>query len=175
MSADERDLINLQVEQYKRALESKTTQTEAVVILGPNDVLPPLLSDAFQNTLDLLKELKKGQQDMKVQVKELKKEQQETKSQVQDLTREVVALKERPSNRNPVGSLLTTNELHELLINSENNSSVKTAQGLEEGLSKRQEPTQKNKEDKNYSSTWCNRDYANSTKTETDHCQHSHH
>lgn len=55
---------------------------------------------------------------MKVQVKELKKEQQETKSQVQDLTREVVALKERPSSRNPVGSLLTTNELHELLINS---------------------------------------------------------
>lgn len=68
--------------------------------------------------MDLLKELKKGQQDMKVQVKELKKEQQETKSQVQDLTREVVALKERPSSRNPVGSLLTTNELHELLINS---------------------------------------------------------
>lgn len=68
-----KDLINLQVEQYKRGIESKTNQTEAVVILGPNDVLPPLSSDAFQNTLDLLKELKKGHHDMKVQVKELKK------------------------------------------------------------------------------------------------------
>lgn len=67
---------------------------------------------------------------------------------MQDLTREVAALKERPSSRNSFGSLLTTNELHELLINSENNASVETAQGLEEGLSKRQEPTQKNKEDK---------------------------
>lgn len=69
---------------------------------------------------------------MKVQVEELKKEQREMKSQVQDLTREVAALKERPSSRNSVGSLLTTNELHELLVNSENNTSVETAQGLEE-------------------------------------------
>ncbi|XP_052691832.1 uncharacterized protein LOC128169804 [Crassostrea angulata] len=144
LSADERDLINLQVEQYKRGLETESTQTEAVVILGPNDVLPPLTSDAFQNIMELLKDLKKGQQDMKVQVEELKKEQREMKSQVQDLTREVAALKERPSSRNSVGSLLTTNELHELLVNSENNTSVETAQGLEEGLSKRQ----KNNEDK---------------------------
>lgn len=125
------------MEQYKRGLETETTQTEAVVILGPNDVLPPLTSDAFQNIMELLKDLKKGQQDMKVQVEELKKEQREMKSQVQDLTREVAALKERPSSRNSVGSLLTTNELHELLVNSENNTSVETAQGLEEGLSKR--------------------------------------
>lgn len=53
---------------------------------------------------------------MKVQVEELKKEQRGTKSQVQDLTREVSALKER---RYSVGSLLTTNELHELLVYSD--------------------------------------------------------
>lgn len=88
------------MEQYKRGLETETTQTEAVVILGPNDVLPPLTSDAFKSIMELLRNLKKGQQDMKVQVEELKKEQRETKSQVQDLTREVAALKERPSSRN---------------------------------------------------------------------------
>lgn len=61
------------MEQYKRGLETETTQTEAVVILGPNDVLPPLTSDAFKSIMELLKDLKKGQQDMKVQVEELKK------------------------------------------------------------------------------------------------------
>lgn len=65
---------------------------------------------------------------MKVQEEELKKEQREIKSQVQDLTREVAEQKERPSRRNSVGSLLTTNELHELLVNSENNASIETAQ-----------------------------------------------
>lgn len=104
------------MEQYKRGLETETTQTEAVVILGPNEVLLPLTSNAFQNIMELLKDLKKGQQDMKVQVEELKKEQRDIKTQVQDLTREVAAQKERPSRRNSVGSLLTTNELHELLV-----------------------------------------------------------
>lgn len=62
------------MEQYKRGLETETTQTEAVVILGPNEVLPPPISNAFQNIMELLKDLKKCQQDMKVQVEELKKE-----------------------------------------------------------------------------------------------------
>ncbi len=66
---------------------------------------------------------------------------------MQDLTREVVAHKEKQSSKNSFGSLLTTNELHKLLINNENNVSVETAQGLEECLSKRQEPTDKIKED----------------------------
>lgn len=97
-------------------VETETTLAETVVILGPNDALPPLSSDAFQNIMELLKDLKKCQQDMKVQVEELKKEQRGIKSQVQDLTREVSALKER---RYSVGSLLTTNELHELLVYSD--------------------------------------------------------
>lgn len=79
------------MEQYKRGLETETTQTEVVVILGPNEVLLPLTSNAFQNIMELLKDLKKGQLDMKVQVEELKKEQREIKSKVQDLTREVAA------------------------------------------------------------------------------------
>ncbi|XP_065943337.1 uncharacterized protein [Magallana gigas] len=70
------------------------------------------------------------------------------KTQVQDLTREAGALKERPSSRSSVGSLLTTNEQYELLVYSENNASVETAQGLEESISKRHEQTTKNKADK---------------------------
>jgi Sec-independent protein translocase protein TatA len=154
ISQDEADLVQLQVDQHLRSKRNVCVQTDAVVILGPDDVLPPQASEAFSSIMKTLKQLQKSQSDeqksqqevlrsqqelLKSQ-QELHKSQQETLNSVGEMSQEIKNLRQ---SRNSIGSLLNTTggEFQEFVMNTAVETPVETARGLEESLiSKNQLP-----------------------------------
>ncbi|XP_062584338.1 serine-rich adhesin for platelets-like [Saccostrea cucullata] len=121
VNGDERDLINLQIRQHQEGLRNVSVQTEKVVVLGTEDVLPPLMAETFSAMTKTL-----GQ---------IQKEQQATKALIQDLMGEIKTLKENQLSRPSLGGLLSTSDLPELTVNTSMDKLVETVQELEESLS----------------------------------------
>lgn len=72
--------MNLQLQQHQEELRNVGAQTETVVILGPEDVLPPHLTETFAEIMKTLHQMQR--------------EQHETKGLVRELMTEVRTLKE---------------------------------------------------------------------------------
>ncbi|XP_062604469.1 mucin-5AC-like [Saccostrea cucullata] len=108
--------------QQQQGQQSVSSQTDTVVILGPDDVLPSQNPPSYNNILKILKELQKSQQ--------------ESKQMIQDLSKEMKEMKQNQQNtRMSIGSLLqTSKDLPELVVSNLLDVSVETAQGLEQCL-----------------------------------------
>lgn len=99
MTQDEADLVPLQVEQHQLGKRNVTVQTEAVVNLEPDDVLPLQTPEAFSTIINVLKQLQTSH-------RELQKSQKATYRMVQTMSEELKTLKQ--SKRSSFGSLLNS-------------------------------------------------------------------
>lgn len=130
LSADEQDLVQQQIHQHQNERKSIASQTDDIVMLGPDDVLPTAAPNELKLIMKLLHKMEQSQKKTEESVKNLSADVQER----HQFQREIVAeVKTLSADMQHVKKCISpsSSDLTELVMNNSLDVSVDTALGLE--------------------------------------------
>lgn len=142
LSADEQDLVQQQIHQHQNGKKSVASQTDEIVMLGPDDMLPTTAPNELKLIMKLLQKMEESQKKTSKSVKTLSADVKEG----HQFQREIVAaVKTLSADIQHVKKCISpsSSDLTELVMNNLLDVSVETALGLEKTLTTRKETAEK--------------------------------